>query len=85
MESCDGKSDSVSLGKRSLGKRSGFYRGAWAVTRENTRMSKKLEQVESKHGKLLSRQQEMMDKVFTLIMIEVWSINPELVVPWVEK
>ena len=29
--------------------------------RENNRMSKKLEEVESKHVELLSRQQEMMD------------------------
>ena len=48
-------------------------------------MSKKLEEVESKHDKLLSRQQEMMDKAFTLIMTEVWSVDPELVVPRVEK
>ena len=48
-------------------------------------MSKKLEKVEFKHGKLLSRQQEMMDKAFTLIMTEVWSVDPELVVPWMEK
>lgn len=54
-------------------------------TRENTRISKKLEEVESKHGKLLSRQQEMMEKTFTLIMTEVWSVDPELVVPRVEK
>lgn len=53
--------------------------------RENNRMSKKLEEAESKHGELLSRQPEMMDKAFTLIMTEVWSVEPELVVPWVEK
>lgn len=54
-------------------------------TRENTRISKKLEGVESKHGELLSCQKEMIDKTFTLIMMEVWSIDPELVVPRVEK
>ena len=48
-------------------------------------MSKKLEETESKHGELLSRQPEMMDKTFTLIMIEVWSVEPELVVPQMEK
>ena len=54
-------------------------------TRENTRISKQLEEVESKHGELLSYQQEMMDKAFTLIMTEVWSVDPELAVPRVEK
>ena len=48
---------------------------------ENSLMSKKLEEVESKHGEQLSHQQEMMDKAFTLIMTEVWSVDPELVVP----
>lgn len=48
-------------------------------------MSKKLEEVESKHGELLSRQKEMMDKAFTLIMTEVWNVDPELMVPRVEK
>ena len=50
-------------------------------------MFKKLEEAESKHGKLLSPspQPEMMDKAFTLIITEVWSVNPELAVPWVEK
>ena len=52
---------------------------------ENNRMSKKLEEAESKHGELLSRQPEMMEKAFTLIMTEVWSVEPELVVPRVEK
>ena len=27
----------------------------------------------------------MMDKAFALIMTEVWSVDPELVVPWMEK
>ena len=35
-------------------------------------MSKKLEETESKHGELLSRQPEMMDKAFTLILTEKW-------------
>ena len=52
-------------------------------------MSRKLEEAESKHGELPSRQPEMMDKAFTLIMTEVWSVKPELVVPrvenWVDK
>ncbi|XP_015382813.1 uncharacterized protein LOC102624835 [Citrus sinensis] len=54
-------------------------------TPENSRMSKKLEEVESKHVELLSRQQEMIDTTFTLIMAEVWSVDPELVVPQVDK
>ena len=48
-------------------------------------MSRKLEEAEFKHDELLSRQPEMMDKAFTLIMTEVWSVEPELVVSRVEK
>ena len=52
---------------------------------ENSRLSRKLEEAEFKHDELLSRQPEMMDKAFTLIMTEVWSVEPELVVSRVEK
>ena len=47
-------------------------------------MSRKLEEAESKHGKLLFCQLKM-DKAFTLIMTEVWSVEPELVVSRVDK
>ena len=40
--------------------------------RENIQLSRKLEEAESKHGELLSRQPEMMDKAFTLILTEKW-------------
>ena len=75
----DGRLDLVSLGKKSLEKSSGLYRGCLDdQTRENTRISKKLEEVESKHDNLLSYQHEMIGKAFTLIMAEVWSVDPEL-------
>ena len=83
---CEGRLDSVNLWKRSLGRRSGLYRRRLDnQRRENTCISKQIKDVESKHGELLSHQQEMIDKAFTLIMTEVWSIDPELAVPRVEK
>lgn len=37
------------------------------------------------HDKLLSHQKEMVDKAFTHIIMEVWSVDPVLMVPQVEK
>lgn len=55
------------------------------LTRENIRISKDFEEVEAKHDKLLSRQKEMVEKTFTRTIMEVWSVDPVLMVPQVEK
>lgn len=48
-------------------------------------MMKDLEELQAKHEDLVSQQKEMIDSVFERIMTEVWSVDPGLVVPRVEK
>ena len=55
------------------------------LSRENIRIFKDFEEAEARHDELLSRKKDMLDKAFTYIMMEVWSVDPELVVPRVEK
>lgn len=55
------------------------------LSRENIRMFKDFEEAEARHDELLSRKKDMLDKAFTYIMMEVWSVDPELVVPRVKK
>lgn len=55
------------------------------LTQENIHISKDFDEVEARHDELLSHQKDMLDKAFTHIMIEVWSVDPELVVPHIEK
>lgn len=55
------------------------------LTRENIRISKDFEEVEAKHDKLLSRQKEMVEKTFTRTIMEVWSVDPVMMIPRVEK
>ncbi|KAK9189690.1 hypothetical protein WN943_018289 [Citrus x changshan-huyou] len=55
------------------------------VSKEKARMMKDLEELQAKHEDLVSQQKEMIDSVFERIMTEVWSVDPGLVVPRVEK
>ena len=55
------------------------------VSKEKARMVKDLKELQGKHEDLVSQQKEMIDSAFERIMTEVWSIDPGLVVPRVEK
>lgn len=55
------------------------------LSRDNSRISKDLEEAEAQNEELLSRQRDMVDKAFTHIITEVWSADPGLEVPRVEK
>ena len=48
-------------------------------------MEKDCEELRATNGDLLSRQKTMAEDAFSLIMTEVWSVDPELEVPRVEK
>lgn len=52
---------------------------------EKARVEGDCDELKAKNADLQSRQKRMMDEAFSLIMTEVWSVDPELVVPRVEK
>lgn len=55
------------------------------VSKEKACMVKDLEELQAKHEDLVSQQKEMIDSAFERIMTEVWSVDPRLVVPRIEK
>ena len=48
-------------------------------------MEKDSDELRATNGDLLSRQKTMAEDAFSLIMAEVWSVDPELDVPRVQK
>ena len=48
-------------------------------------MEKDRDELRVTNGDLLSQQKTMADDAFSLIMTEVWSVNPDLEVPRVQK
>ena len=52
---------------------------------EKARMEKDCEKLRATNGDLLSRQKTMVEDAFSLITTEVWSVDPELEVPRVQK
>lgn len=55
------------------------------LSEEKVQVDRDYNELKAKNEDLLSRQKKMMDKAFSLIMMEVWSVDLELEVPRVEK
>ena len=52
---------------------------------EKARAEKDCDELRAINGDLLSRQKTMAEDAFSLIMTEVWGVDPELEVPHVQK
>ena len=52
---------------------------------EKARVERDCDELKATNDDLLSRQKKMAEEAFSLIMTEVWSVDPELEVPHVEK
>lgn len=55
------------------------------LSEEKVQVDRDYNELKAKNEDLLSRQKKMVDKAFSLIMMEVWSVDLELEVPRVEK
>lgn len=54
-------------------------------TGEKARVDRDYDELRATNEDLLSRQNKMAEEAFSFIMTEVWSVNPKLEVPHVEK
>lgn len=55
------------------------------LSEEKARVEKDRDELRVTNGDLLSRQKTMAEDAFSLIMTEVWSMDPELEVPRAQK
>lgn len=55
------------------------------LTGEKARVDRDYGELRATNENLLSRKNKMAEEAFSLIMTKVWSVDPELEVPYVEK